>query len=151
MPAPKRSGMLLSLLVFALASVQGEQLSATPEQEPIVQMDELVQELLKNSPALRSAQYRVDAAMKRPSQVSTLPEPKISISNFGVGHPLSRLQTSEFAYIGLGVSQEIPFPGKLALAAEEARREAEGKAGDFVVVKGSFLMKSQLMRRAIEE
>ncbi len=125
MPAPKRSGMLLSFVAVAISPVYGEQAVSTPERERVVQMDELVQELLKNSPALRSAQYRMDAAMKRPSQVSTLPEPKLSVSNFGVGHPLSRLQDSNFAYLGLGVSQEIPYPGKLALAAEEAKRGAE--------------------------
>lgn len=125
MPKPKRSGMLLSFVVFAALPLHGEQAVSTTEREQVVQMDELVQELLKNSPALRSAQYRVDAAMKRPSQVSTLPEPKLSISNMGVGHPLSRLQDSNFAYLGFGVSQEIPYPGKLRLAAEEARRDAE--------------------------
>ncbi len=129
MPAPMRSGMFLSLLALGFSPIYGEQ--ATPARgpesagEPVVQVDELVQEMLKNSPVIRAARYRVDAAMKRPSQISTLPEPKISVSNFGVGHPLSRLRDSDFAYVGVGVSQEIPYPGKLALAAEEARREAE--------------------------
>jgi outer membrane protein TolC len=42
-----------------------------------------------------------------------------------VGHPFSRLNGSEFAYHGFSVSQELPFPGKLALASEEAKREAD--------------------------
>ena len=67
MPAPKRSGMLLSFAVVAVFPMYGEQPVSTSEREHVVQMDELVQELLKNSPALQSAQYRVDAAMKRPS------------------------------------------------------------------------------------
>src|SRR5207244_12341176 len=46
-------------------------------------------------------------------------------TNFGVGHPFSRLNGSEFAYQGFGISQDFPYPGKLALASEEARREAE--------------------------
>ena len=125
MPAPKWFGMLRSFVVFAAFPLYGQQAASASEREHVVQMDELVQELLKNSPALRSAQYRVDGAMKRPSQVSTLPEPKLSVSNFGVGYPLSRLRNSEFAYVGFVVSQEIPYPGKLALAAEEARRGAE--------------------------
>ena len=125
MPAPKWFGMLRSFVVFAAFPLYGQQAASASEREQVVQMDELVQELLKNSPALRSAQYRVDGAMKRPSQVSTLPEPKLSVSNFGVGYPLSVLKNSEFAYVGFGVSQEIPYPGKLALAAEEARRGAE--------------------------
>jgi cobalt-zinc-cadmium efflux system outer membrane protein len=125
MPVPTRSGMLLSVLALGLAPIHGQQAVGVQEQESVVQLEDLVQEMLKKSPALRGAQYRVDAAMKRPSQVSTLPEPKISVSNFGVGHPLSRLRDSDFAYVGIGVSQEIPYPGKLGLAAEEARRDAE--------------------------
>jgi hypothetical protein len=35
------------------------------------------------------------------------------VSNFGVGHPLPRLSNSDFAYVDVGVSQEIPYPGKL--------------------------------------
>lgn len=100
------------------------------EQEAIkgtVEIDQLVKELIENNPAIRSAQYRLDAATKRPSQVSSLPDPKVSFSNFGVGHPFSRLQDSNFAYVGVGFSQEIPYPGKLALAGEEARKEAQAE------------------------
>ena len=125
MPVPMRSGMLLSILALGIAPIHGQQTATARGQEPVVQLDDLVQEMLNKSPAIRGAQYRVDAAMKRPSQVSTLPDPKFSVSNFGVGHPLSRLGNSEFAYAGVGVSQEIPYPGKLGLAAEEARRGAE--------------------------
>ncbi|MGH9785038.1 MAG: TolC family protein, partial [Terriglobia bacterium] len=78
-------------------------------------------------PDIRAAQHRLDAASKRPSQLSTLPEPKLSFTNFGVGHPSSRLSGSEFAYQGFGFSQEVPYPGKLALAGEEARKEAESE------------------------
>ena len=69
----------------------------------------------------------MEAAAKRPSQVGTLPEPRASYTNLGVGHPFSTLNRSDFAYQGFGVSQELPFPGKLALASEEAKREAESE------------------------
>lgn len=125
MPVPRRFGMLLSILALGMAPIRGQQTVTARGQEPVVQLEDLVQEMLKKSPVIRGALYRVDAAMKRPSQVSTLPDPKFSVSNFGVGHPLSRLGNSDFAYVGVGVSQEIPYPGKLGLAAEEARRGAE--------------------------
>lgn len=119
MPVPVRSGVLLSFFAFGCGVL------IAAEQERVIALTDLVEEMLSRSPSIRAAQYRVDAAMKRPSQVSTLPEPKISISNFGVGHPFSRLSASDFAYAAVGVSQEIPYPGKLGLAAEEARRDAE--------------------------
>jgi outer membrane protein TolC len=88
---------------------------------------ELVSEALRRNPEILAARSRFDAATKRPSQAGTLPDPKASYTNFGVGHPLSRLNGSEFAYHGFGVSQEFPFPGKLALASEEAKREADSE------------------------
>src|SRR6266853_1604155 len=106
------------LFAFALASSQAEERTFGP--------NDLVSELLQNNPEIQAARSRFEAATKRPSQAGTLPEPMASYTNFGVGHPFSRLNASEFSYQGLGVSQEFPFPGKLALASEEAKREAEG-------------------------
>jgi outer membrane protein TolC len=117
MPARLRLAVLLSGLGG----------TAWSQQEPVVSLQVLVDDLLKNNPTIRAAQFRHDAATKRPSQLSTLPEPKVSYTNFGVGHPFSRLNTSEFAYQGFGFSQEIPYPGKLALAGEQARKEAQGE------------------------
>ncbi len=117
MPAILRRGTFC-LFAFALANVQAEERTFGP--------NDLVSELLENNPEIQAARSRFEAATKRPSQAGTLPEPTARYTNFGVGHPFSRLNTSEFAYQGFGVSQEFPFPGKLALASEEAKREAEG-------------------------
>src|SRR6266853_3705622 len=95
------------------------------EEKPFGPKD-LLNGLIQNNPEIRAARFRFEAATKRPSQAGTLPEPTASYTNLGVGHPFSRLNASEFSYQGFGVSQELPFPGKLALASEEAKREAEG-------------------------
>ncbi len=95
------------------------------EEKPFGPKD-LLNGLIQNNPEIQAARSRFEAATKRPSQAGTLPEPTARYTNFGVGHPFSRLNASEFAYQGFGVSQEFPFPGKLALASEEAKREAEG-------------------------
>ena len=97
------------------------------DSSPSLTVGQLVNELMENNPALRAARFRFEAATKRPSQVGTLPEPKVSYTNFGVGHPFSHLNGSNFAYQGFGVSQSIPYPGKLALASEQARREAQSE------------------------
>lgn len=111
------------LLAFALASLHAE--------EKILGPQDLVAELLQRNPEIQSARLRFEAATKRPSQAGTLPEPTASYTNFGVGHPFSRLNGSNFAYQGFGISQEVPFPGKLALASEEARREAESEEQNY--------------------
>lgn len=116
MPAISRRG------AFCLVALTSARLMA--EDAPLGPK-ELITELLQRNPEIQAARWRFDAATKRPSQVGTLPEPTASYTNFGVGHPFSRLNGSNFAYQGFGVSQELPFPGKLALASEEAKREAE--------------------------
>src|ERR1700730_16737444 len=95
------------------------------EEKPFGPQD-LLNGLIQNNPEIQAACSHFEAAIKRPSQAGTLPEPTARYTNFGVGHPFSRLNANEFAYQGFGVSQELPFPGKLALASEEAKREAEG-------------------------
>lgn len=113
-----RLGVLLALPLlvgppaFAQASSAGSELRA------------LVEELVRNNPEIRAARFRYEAATKRPSQLNTLPDPKLTFVNFGVAQPFSRLNVSNFAYLGFGVSQEVPFPGKLQLAGQEARKEA---------------------------
>src|SRR6266853_2718088 len=113
-------------LLMALA-----QMLFAQEQTPMTSLQELIDQLEKNNPEVRAARFRFEAATKRPSQVSTLPEPKLTLVNVGVGQPFSRLSVSEFAYRGIGVSQEVPFPGKLGLAAEEAQREADSERQNY--------------------
>src|SRR5438105_4792937 len=100
-------------------------------QDPALGPTDLFSDLLARNPQIQAARWRFEAATKRPSQAGTLPDPKASYSNFGVGHPWSKLNASNFAYDGLGVSQELPFPGKLGLASEEAKREAESALQDY--------------------
>src|SRR6266481_9051981 len=105
------------MLALLLTNLHAEERTLGPQ--------DLLNGLIQNNPEIQAARSRFEAATKRPSQAGTLPEPTVSYTNLGVGHPFSRPNGSEFAYQGFGVSQELPFPGKLALASEEAKREAE--------------------------
>jgi cobalt-zinc-cadmium efflux system outer membrane protein len=122
MPANTR-GLCFCMLLVATAALHAEEKPFGPQ--------DLLNGLIQNNPEIQAARFRFEAATKRPSQVGTLPEPTARYTNFGVGHPFSRLNPSEFAYQGFGVSQEIPFPGKLGLASEEAKREAEGQLQNY--------------------
>src|SRR5262245_15693295 len=81
---------------------------------------DLLQALLKNNPEIVAVRYKYFAATKVPVQEGTLPDPMVSFTDFGVGHPFSKLNDSDFAYKGFGVSQELPFPGKLSLRSKIA-------------------------------
>jgi outer membrane protein, heavy metal efflux system len=111
------------VLAVAIASLHAEEKTFGPR--------DLVNGLMQSNPEIQAARARFEAATKRPSQAGTLPEPTASYTNFGVGHPFSRLNGSDFAYQAFGVSQELPFPGKLGLASEQAKREAESEQQNY--------------------
>ena len=77
--------------------------------------------------ALRLPRQGWQAAKLVPTQVSTLPDPQFNLQHVSVGspRPFSGYTNSDFAYLGLGVSQDIPYPGKLRLKGEIAKRDAD--------------------------
>lgn len=87
----------------------------------------LVAEALEKNPDIAVAQKRYDAARQRPVQERSLPDPMISAGYNASGNPLpgAGLGTEPTANIGLMVSQELPYPGKLDLKASIASREAD--------------------------
>ncbi|MGH9357581.1 MAG: TolC family protein [Terriglobia bacterium] len=93
--------------------------SATP-------LSTLIDEAERNSPSIIAARRAWQAAAQVPSQVSTLPDPQITVQQFAVGspRPFAGFSNSNFAYVGFGISQELPYPGKLRLRGEIATRNA---------------------------
>ena len=105
--------------------------------EPATPIRSLVDELLRRSPTVAAAQATAAAARQVAPQVTTLPDPTISIQQFNVGspRPFAGFTNSDFAYVGVGVSQELPFPGKLRLRGEVATRAAVTATAHIDVVR----------------
>jgi cobalt-zinc-cadmium efflux system outer membrane protein len=87
----------------------------------------LIEEAKKNDPAIRVAESAARAATFAAPQVSTLPDPQFTLQQFSVGspRPFAGYTNSDFAYIGLGASQQFPYPGKLKLRGAVADRDAD--------------------------
>src|SRR6202167_6796366 len=107
----------LFALAAAMATFQAAGAAALPE---------LLDEAARNNPDVASSLRAWRAAAQVPSQVSTLPDPQITVQHVAVGspRPFAGYSNSEFAYIGFGISQDIPYPGKLSLKGEAAQRDA---------------------------
>jgi outer membrane protein TolC len=90
-------------------------------------LDALVEEAMAHSPLIEAARNHWEAQTRAPVQAGTLPDPQITFQHFSVGDPGpgSGLGNSDFAYLGFGASQDVPFPGKLGLQAAIAQRDAE--------------------------
>jgi outer membrane protein, heavy metal efflux system len=88
---------------------------------------DLLREAAQNNPQLQAAQDGWQAARQVPSQVSAFPDPQFQLQQVNVGspRPFAGYSNSDFAYVGLGASQDIPYPGKLKLRGEAARRDAD--------------------------
>jgi outer membrane protein TolC len=86
----------------------------------------LLDEAVQNNPDILAARRAWQAATQVPSQVSTMPDPQVTLQHLSVGspRPFAGYSNSDFAYIGFGVSQDLPYPGKLKLKGEAAERDA---------------------------
>ncbi len=92
-------------------------------------------------PASPAARQGWQAAKQVPSQVSTLPDPQFNVQQVNVGspRPFAGYTNSDFAYIGVGVSQDFPYPGKLRLKGEIAKRDADVSQQQYESVRRSVL------------
>jgi len=101
----------------------------------------LLAEAEKNNPQVEAARRGFEAAKQVSTQVSTLPDPQFNLQHLSVGspRPFAGYTNSDFAYIGLGVSQDIPYPGKLRLKGEIAKRNADVSQQQIESVRRSVL------------
>src|ERR1700692_2928449 len=132
--------LLLAMLLFSFASApiafgqnqSGEAVQSIPVQEEhlhqaVTPLKDLLNEAEQNNPQIAAARQGWEAAKQVPSQVSTLPDPQFTAQQVNVGspRPFAGYTNSDFAYFGLGVSQDFPYPGKLRLRGEMAKRDAD--------------------------
>ena len=126
----------LILSVTSLARAQGE----TPSGET-AKLSDLLVEAERNNPQIQAARHGWEAAKEAPTQVSTLPDPQVMVQQISVGspRPFAGYTNSDFAYIGLGFSQDIPYPGKLRLRGEIAKKDAEVSQEGYESVRREIL------------
>ena len=99
-------------------------------------LSQLLAEAQANNPQLAAAGHEAQAARHTAPQVTTLPDPKFTYQQFSVGSPkpFAGYTNSDFAYIGVGASQELPYPGKLRLLGQVAERDADTKQAEVGVI-----------------
>src|SRR5438874_11960668 len=132
------SVILLSVVLAAHAFAQESPISHMGSVTPL---SELLAEAEKNNPQIEAVRQGWQAAKQVPTQVSTLPDPQFNLQHVSVGspRPFAGYTNSDFAYLGLGVSQDIPYPGKLRLKGEIAKREADASQQQVETVRRAVL------------
>lgn len=120
MPIIKRFAALF--LIGAAAYAAGQ----TPNSAAVTSLAQLLKEAADSNSQISAARHGWQAARQVARQVTTLPDPTFTYQGFSVGspRPFAGYTNSDFAYVGVGASQELPYPGKLHLRGQLARQDA---------------------------
>ncbi|MDX8409641.1 MAG: TolC family protein [Mariprofundales bacterium] len=115
---------LLEITVIIVATVVTLPLSAWAEEPPLslMQAEALA---LKHNPALAASERRALAQAATPPQAGALPDPSLSLK--AINLPVDSFSTTQenMTQIQFGLTQAIPFPGKLALKEQAAEQMAQ--------------------------
>jgi cobalt-zinc-cadmium efflux system outer membrane protein len=109
------TSILLAASVFSYQGIVHAQVSSTAS------LDILVQEALDNNPRIQQAFHEWKASQYRIDSARGLPDPMLSYGYFGESIE-TRVGPQEQKF---GVSQKIPFPGKLRLKGKAQSKHAE--------------------------
>jgi cobalt-zinc-cadmium efflux system outer membrane protein len=126
-----------TLVLASIFSAFGPQIAAgTP-----IPLSQLIAEAQANNPQISAADHEARGARQMVLQASTLPDPKFTYQQLSVGSPkpFAGYTNSDFAYIGVGASQELPYPGKLRLRGQVADRDANTKQAEVGVIGTSIV------------
>ncbi len=101
---------------------------APAQEEPKeLSLAELVREALEHNPEIQVAARTLEAKRARVGQAAALPDPMLmyGVINEGRPVPFQTLGERDFSEAYVGVSQDLPFPGRRRLRKEAAQEEVE--------------------------
>ena len=134
MKALNTSKILVYALALGAASLACSQEPSIVDQQQMqhsssgmTSLASLIEEAKSKNPQILAADHSYKAAANVPQRAAALPDTQLMIQHLSVGspRPFAGYTDSDFAYIGIGASQEFPYPGKRGLRAEVARHEAD--------------------------
>jgi len=106
----------------------GTQALGTVAEEPLdgelLTLERAIDTALRDNPGLAEMQARAEAIAAIPSQAGTLPDPMVSFNAMNLPMDTFDISQEEMTQMQIGISQTIPFPGKLALREQAAGYEA---------------------------
>lgn len=107
----------VTLAVTTAAAATGEDIPP----EPTLSLSELIDKAVKNNPRVRAARLRWEAVKERHAQATALDDPML-IYTQPIKEVETRLGPQERM---VALSQKFPFPGKLAVLGDIAKKEAD--------------------------
>ena len=111
---------IMFVIVFTGEELQAQDTNSVPHDR--LMLPELIQGVLARNPELVAARKQWEAATNRITQARSLDDPILSIQLWNVPQPFKATQADNTIF---GLSQNLPFPGKLGLKGEVASRSAD--------------------------
>jgi len=121
---------LAVLTIFLTLISIGWNSSSGRAEESVLSLAEAERIALKVNPGLASMASRARAIAEIPPQVGTLPDPHLAFDAVNLPVDTFSVTQENMTQLRVGLSQEIPFPGKLRTREEAARFEAESAGFD---------------------
>jgi cobalt-zinc-cadmium efflux system outer membrane protein len=108
-----------------------------PDEAPATALSRLVSEAMERNSEVQAAEHAWRAAAEVPKHARALPDAQLTLQELSVGspRPLAGFNNSGFAYVGVGASQGLPYPGKRALRSTVAAHRAESLHEDANAVR----------------
>src|ERR1700679_2247661 len=127
--------MKMPLLLALAAALGGRCCGQSP-----VPLSQLLAEASQENPDLKAGEHPWRAATHMRDQVTALPDPQFTVQEFSVGspRPFAGFHASNFAYIGIGASQELAYPGKRNLKGQAADAAASVEHAQIGVLQASL-------------
>ena len=101
---------------------------STRTDSTILTLNLAITHALADNPNLAQIKARADAMAAIPAQEGSLPDPQISFNAMSLPVDSFSTRPEDMTQMSLGLSQALPFPGKLALREQAAKYEAQAAA-----------------------
>jgi cobalt-zinc-cadmium efflux system outer membrane protein len=117
--------------VFGLFQLPAEHTVSKP-----VPLTALIEEAQQKNPDIQAAIHEYRAANNGVKGAGALPDTQLMLQHVSVGspRPFAGYTNSDFAYIGIGISQQLPWPGKRTLRSDVAALNSESVRAQSAVV-----------------
>jgi outer membrane protein, heavy metal efflux system len=124
--------LLLTLLTLSLPTAGWSEESPPQVAAKPLLVDDAVATAVDNNPSLAEMQSRYEALAEIPSQLGTLPDPVLNLNSLNLPMDTFSVSQEAMTQMQIGISQVMPFPGKLALkeGASEYEAAAAGNSVD---------------------
>jgi cobalt-zinc-cadmium efflux system outer membrane protein len=142
----RESAVAMLLAVFLLVPLFPAY-AANPDSA--VTLEGLVEEAISHNPDLKAADEKVQAFGEKPAQEESLDNPRIGLGLMNVPVNSFSFNQEPMTQKQVSVIQKLPFPGKLALKGDIARKDMDIVREEFLEKRNGLVMQVKTVYRTL--